>query len=206
MHTTELDFARDSLEGLWNVGRGVQVGESRDIDDAAERVGRGKIIDRSCLDNYGYPMRRELIFSFTSSSSPIGEDRPAILHTRVSDDLDDRLLLPTPSKLHTVNHTATNNYPRATFPFLLPIHMVDPHPTEMNALSLNLPLRTINYPCVIRQKVTGNCDIRIYRSYRYSCSLSRFLNDILIKILRSRRRVAACCVDWRANRSKCDVM
>lgn len=138
---------------------------------------------------------------------PPSEKKRARYPTRVSDDLDDRLLLPTPSKLHTVNHTATNNYPRATFPFLLAIHVIHIPRRWTHYLTLNLPLRTINYPSVIRQKVTGNCDIRIYRpSYLSFVSLFlflRFLNDILIKILRSRRNR---CNRLACNRSKCDVM
>lgn len=79
--------------------------ESRDIDDAAERVGRGKIIDRSCLDNYGYPMRRAYLQFHGPPPLPLfhREREPAIPpHSMYLISMIDccyRL-----SKLHTVNH------------------------------------------------------------------------------------------------------
>lgn len=102
-------FSRRTLECLraWK-------SESRDIDDAAERVGCGKIIDRSCLDNYGYPMRRAYLQFHGPPPPPLHRERdPAIpphscIWSRWS-------IAATDSRNYIRLTTATNNYPRATF-------------------------------------------------------------------------------------------
>lgn len=156
--------------------------ESRDIDDAAERVGCGKIIDRSCLDNYGYPMRRAYLQFHGSPLPPPSRESPrypphSCIWSRWS-------IAATDSRNYIRLTTATNNYPRATFRSFWRFTWSIPMATEMNALSLNLPLPTINYPCYSAK------DSRKLRFGSIASSVSLFLlprfNDILIKILRSR--------------------
>lgn len=145
----ELDFARDllsrrTLECLERASWSRAISMTRRNELAAER---SLTVLVSIIT--GTPCG-ELIFSFTDhlpSPSSIGRGSPLSLHTpciwsRWS-------IAATDSRNYIRLTTATNNYPRATFRSFWRFTWSIPMATEMNALSLNLPLPTINYPCYL---------------------------------------------------------
>lgn len=98
----------DGAPELWNVeDRGIEVARYR---WRGETSCFGKIIDRSCLDNYGYPMRRAYL-QFHGAPPPSKKVRyppDSCIWSRWS-------IAATDSRNYIRLTAATNNYPRATF-------------------------------------------------------------------------------------------